>query len=413
MEEKKTTHVDIPLDGNSQAARLEATAGASGAEPAGGQAPAGRLSVALLQAENERLRAQLDGLLNEARANQDKMRRFDVLERSVIGAPSLAVLIKTLLVGYKTLFELDAVTLALVDPQYEVVQILSNQNAAGVPEERLAFLDNEQPLKMLYERGTKPILTKIGNAPDFLFQGVEPDLVSVALLPLVHRGKFIGSMNLGSKDPQRFALQSGTDFLERLASLVAVCLDSALTTERLKVAGMTDVLTGVHNRGYFDSRCQEEVVAARRSGAPLVCMFLDVDRFKNLNDTLGHQAGDAVLRYVAKLIKLQLRGSDLLARYGGEEFVVLLPSTTRHYGLETAERIRRMIENQSVPIRGNEAARVTISIGVAMLRPQPQPQSQQGADPAVLAAELVARADKAMYQAKEAGRNRVVFAPDA
>jgi diguanylate cyclase (GGDEF)-like protein len=365
------------------------------------------LSVALLQAENQRLREQLAAMMNEARANEEKMRRFDLLERTVIGAPSLAALIKTLLVGYKTLFELDAVTLALVDPQHEVMRILGTQSAPALPVETLIVLDNDRQLQALYTRGAKPVLSRIDDTPGFLFEDVAPGLVSVALLPLVHRGKYIGSLNLGSRDPERFAAQSSTDFLERLASLVAVCLDSALATERLKLAGLTDTLTGVHNRRYFDSRCLEEVAAARRSGAPLVCMFLDVDRFKSLNDTQGHQAGDEVLSYVARLIKLQLRTSDVLARYGGEEFVVLLPATTQQFGLETAERIRRTVESQSVPIRDSEHARVTISVGVAMLRLLPD-----APDASTLVADLIARADKAMYEAKEGGRNRVVFASE-
>jgi len=259
----------------------------------------------------------------------------------------------------------------------------------------------------VYAAGPKPILAKIEDVPAFLFEDVPPGLVSVALLPLVHRSKYIGSLNLGSNDPERFTAQSSTDFLERLASLVAVCLAIALATERLKLAGLTDILTGVHNRRYFDSRCLEEVAAARRNGAPLVCLFLDVDHFKRLNDSMGHQAGDQVLSYVAKLIKLQLRGSDVVARYGGEEFVVLLPATSLQFGLDTAERIRRIVEGQSVPVKAHEAAHVTISIGVAMLG-----RSPQVADTAALAADLIARADKAMYEAKEAGRNRVVFSPE-
>jgi two-component system, cell cycle response regulator len=405
MDNKKAIDGDVPLAGNGRACGPMSSAEKSANESTGRQPAGGRLSVALLQAENQRLRVRLEAMLNEARANEEKMRRFDLLERTVIGAPSLAALIKTLLVGYKKLFELDAVTLTLVDPQLEVIHILGSQTVAGMPSEGLTFLDNDQQLQSLYVHGTKPILAKVGDAPAFLFEDVPPGLVSVALLPVVHRSKCIGSLNLGSKDPERFAAHSSTDFLERLASLVAVCLHSALAIERLKLAGLTDTLTGVHNRRYFDSRCQEEVAAARRSGAPLVCMFLDVDRFKSLNDTLGHQAGDEVLRYVAKLIKLQLRGSDLLARYGGEEFVVMLPATTQQSGLETAERIRRIVEGQSVPIKEDGIARVTISIGVAMLHLPPGVD-----DVSALAADMIARADKAMYDAKAAGRNRVVSA---
>ena len=176
-----------------------------------------------------------------------------------------------------------------------------------------------------------------------------------------------------------------------------------------ELAGLTDALTGVHNRRYFESRCLEEVVAARRSGAPLVCMFLDVDHFKKLNDTLGHQAGDEVLGYVARLIKAQLRGSDVVARYGGEEFVVLLPATPLQAGLETAERIRRIVAAQSVPAKTQETIRVTVSIGVSMLN-TPTAAAQE---PGALVADMVSRADKALYEAKATGRNRVMSAPEA
>lgn len=356
-----------------------------------------RLSVALLQAENRRLREQLDDLVAEARLNQDKLRRFDQLERKVIGASSLAELLNTLLQDYPALFELDCVTLALVDAQYEAARILGEGGAAQPA--NLLLLHSDQPLQQLYAGGTRPWLGAPTQAHDFLFEGQGTPLSTVALLPLVHRGAFIGSLNLGSRDAARFAAHSSTDFLERLAALVAVCLDSALATERLKLAGLTDGLTGVHNRRYFESRCLEEVQAARRSKLPLVCLLLDVDHFKRINDGHGHPAGDAVLRYVARLIRAQLRGSDVVARYGGEEFVLLLPATPLPAALDTAERIRRVIAAQSMPVQVAEPLRITVSIGAAALLP--------GEDAAALAADLVQRADQALYAAKQGGRNRV------
>lgn len=393
---------DLPASAQTLAASPTADVPGDHQRPSGG-----RWSVALLQAENQRLRAQLDAMLGEARLNQAKMRRFDLLERKVIGAASFAALIETLLVEYKTLFELDAVTLALLDATHEAASILNSQATGDTAGAGLVFLDTAHRLEALYDRGHQPVLSGIGSDHDFLFDGVPASLASVALLPLVHRGKLIGSLNLGSRDPQRFVAGNSTDFLERLASLVAVCLDSALGTERLKLVGLTDILTGVHNRRYFESRCLEEVTAARRNRTPLVCMFLDVDKFKALNDTLGHQAGDEVLRYIAKLVKVQLRGNDVLARYGGEEFVILLPATPHSSGLETAERIRRIVAAQSVPLKNPGDIRVTISIGVSMLRLSSGPAEAER-----LAADMVARADKALYEAKEAGRNRVLSAPE-
>lgn len=374
------------------------------------QRPGARLSVALLQAENQRLRARLDAVMHEARLNQDKMRRFDLLERKVIGADSLTALVRTLLVDYKALFELDAVTLALVDPLYEVAQMLESQGAGELLSQGLQCLDSERRLQGFYTmQAAMPVLSGLAAEHAFLFEdAASHSLASVALLPLVHHGKFMGSLNLGSQDAQRFVAGSSTDFLQRLASLVAVCLESALATERLKQAGLTDILTGVHNRRYFESRCLEEVTSARRSGAPLVGMILDVDKFKNINDTLGHPTGDEVLRYVARLIKAQLRGSDMVARYGGEEFVVLLPATPQEAGLEIAERIRRVVAAQTVPVKSRETVRVSISIGVTLLTVQPE--ATEAADAATLMADMMARADKALYEAKEGGRNRVVVA---
>jgi two-component system cell cycle response regulator len=369
------------------------------------QVASSRFSVALLQAENQRLREQLDALMAEARLNQDKLRRFDQLERKVIGASSLADLVQTLLVDYPALFELDAVTLALVDPEYEAARMLGE--GGGALPERLLLLLGEQPLQQLYAAGPHPCLGAPGAAQAFLFEGLPQLPASAALLPLVHRGACIGSLNLGSRDAARFATGSSTDFLERLAALVAVCLDSALATERLKLAGLTDGLTGVHNRRYFESRCLEEVQAARRSKLPLVCLLLDVDHFKRINDTHGHPAGDAVLRYVARLIRAQLRGSDVVARYGGEEFVLLLPATPLPAALDTAERIRRVIAAQSMPVQVAEPLRITVSIGAALLPPAPE------LDAAVHAAALVQSADQALYAAKQGGRNRVLAAPTA
>lgn len=371
-----------------------------------GQGVDGGLALAALQAENRRLRERLDALLQEARLNEEKMRRFDQIERKVIGADSLATLVQTLVWEYRSLFDLDAVTLALVDPQHEVMRILAASGDAGVAMDSLVFLAGEQPLRALYERGTEPVLAQVDERHAFLLQEQADGLTCVALLPLVYRGRFVGSLNLGSRDPARFVAGNSTDFLARLAALVAVCLDSSIATERLKQAGLTDGLTGVHNRRYFESRCQEEVTAARRNRTPLVCMFLDVDKFKSLNDRLGHQAGDEVLRYVASLIKVQLRGSDVVARYGGEEFVVLLPATTRESGLDTAERIRRVVQAQSIVVRARETVHVTVSIGVAMLG------ASEGGEAPALAADMIARADKALYCAKETGRNRVVADPD-
>jgi diguanylate cyclase (GGDEF)-like protein len=224
----------------------------------------------------------------------------------------------------------------------------------------------------------------------------------VALLPLIRRGELIGSLNLGSRDAQRYARGKGTEFLQRLAAVVAIALENTINHERLKLVGLTDPLTRVNNRRFFDQRLNEEIAASQRSHQSLACMFLDVDHFKRINDSLGHQAGDMVLCEIAKLVRSQLRSTDILCRYGGEEFVVLLPNTGSDEALDIAERIRGVVEGTAFSCPGSEAARVTISIGVAAR------QCQLNCDVDAMGRVLVASADGAVYQAKESGRNQVI-----
>ncbi len=172
---------------------------------------------------------------------------------------------------------------------------------------------------------------------------------------------------------------------------------------RLRDQTIRDGLTGLYNHRHFQEMLRHEFLLARRYDSDLACLMLDLDRFKEVNDTHGHPFGDHVLAGTATLILNETRITDTVARYGGEEFAILLPSTDQQGALAIAERIRARAENYLH--RQQEIARiVTISIGLATLaanRPR-QPE------------ELLARADQALYEAKTAGRNRVMVAsPDA
>jgi diguanylate cyclase (GGDEF)-like protein len=220
---------------------------------------------------------------------------------------------------------------------------------------------------------------------------------------MVRQKKLIGSLNLGSRNEGRFAPGMATDFIGRLAAIVGICLENVTNSERLKHLGLTDPLTGVHNRRYFDQRLLEEVSRAQRQGFSLSCLFLDIDHFKQVNDKYGHQTGDCVLREVALRIKGQLRSIDVLGRYGGEEFAILLVQTDMDSALTIAERIRHSIAEQRFEGEGNETLVATLSIGVAALHGCNRAQNAKA-----LAQQLVARADQALYRAKQGGRNCVM-----
>jgi len=162
----------------------------------------------------------------------------------------------------------------------------------------------------------------------------------------------------------------------------------------------TDLLTGLYNRRFLDELGQREISKARREHQPLTAAFIDADKFKTINDTYGHPAGDAVLRGLGPAIRKALRGTDLLGRYGGEELVVLLPGTTLAQSAPVLERLR--LEIAAMEIAELKGRQVTASIGAAQLLPSDDDMGT-----------LLARADAALYRAKESGRNRVELAQAA
>ncbi len=358
-----------------------------------------------LYRENQQLRRKLRAFLSQARENEQKMRRFQEQELRLISTPSLSELVQRVLYNYRTAFGLDVVSLTLHDPGYEIQRILEEEGVRLDDFDNLHFLADTDVLDGLYGVSLE---ARLGPFRTTEHHGLFPPTVepsSVALLPLVRYGELIGSLNLGSRDPERFVAGSATDFLQRLATIVAICLENAANHERLKRVGLTDSLTGVNNRRFFDQRLGEEVARAGRSGEPLACLFLDIDRFKGINDRYGHRVGDRVLSTVAGLIREQLRSTDVLGRYGGEEFAALLVNARKEKALEIAERIRAAIEAYRFELdEADSALFATISIGVSSL-----PPAERGD---VAAEALVDRADQALYQAKNSGRNRVVAAEE-
>ncbi len=208
--------------------------------------------------------------------------------------------------------------------------------------------------------------------------------------PLEVHGELVGVVAAiaereGGFRPEQFSL------LQSVAQQGAVALDNV----RLYELAMFDGLTGLFVRRYFDARLREEYQRSLRFGTEFSVVMMDLDDFKNLNDTLGHQAGDSVLRKAAEVVKAELRGVDAAARYGGEEFALILPRTPLVDAMNLADRIRQQIAK--IEIDGGDGRKVTASFGIASCV-----ESAPTSD-----VELVDFADQALYRAKRAGKNRV------
>lgn len=243
-------------------------------------------------------------------------------------------------------------------------------------------------------------VTAISKEDEHIFRGYETGAVDYLFKPIdshILRSKVEIFLEL---DRQRRLLSSKSAELDRkVQELLAVKAQLEKANKQLNGLSLTDALTGLANRRCFQEVLQTEWRRAMRNKRPLTLILADIDAFKPFNDTYGHVAGDQCLVEIAAVIKSPLmRPSDLAARYGGEEFAILLPDTALKGGVYLAEEIRREVEKLKITHAGSETdGHVTMSFGVASVVPNQD----------LVELDLVCAADKAMYSAKEEGRNRV------
>jgi two-component system, cell cycle response regulator len=225
------------------------------------------------------------------------------------------------------------------------------------------------------------------------------------ILGVVRQGdtrKLVRALDLGVNDyltrpidrnelTARVATQlRGKRYVDQLRSSFQASLEMAVT----------DQLTGLYNRRYLASHISAMFDRANWTSRPLSTMILDIDHFKRINDTYGHDAGDKVLKEFADCVSRSVRGIDLACRYGGEEFLVAMPDTDTAFAMIVAERLRQEIANKKFIINGGrDSIEVTVSIGIATTENGPEDDNSQ---------KLIKRADEALYEAKSSGRNRVI-----
>lgn len=211
--------------------------------------------------------------------------------------------------------------------------------------------------------------------------------------PLAYEGRVRGVIALTKLGTNQFDEHS-LRLLEIIAAQSAMAFDRARLYDELRTQAITDELTKLYNRRYLLERFREEKSRAIRNQHTLAATMVDIDNFKRVNDTYGHDAGDVVLQDLATVIRAVVRAEDVVARYGGEEFCVLLSEIPLANALHVSERLRTVIERRRLP-QAAGLAKLTASVGVALLCPDDE------------GTEIFTRADQAMYEVKRAGGNRV------
>lgn len=238
----------------------------------------------------------------------------------------------------------------------------------------------------------KAIITNLGeNDPRFIPSEVS-NVKSLICLPLIVKDEAIGVINISNKKEGKFFNQDDLDFMGALANQAAIAISNA----QLYELAITDSLTKLFTRRHFDHLFECELKRSVRYKHPLSIIMIDVDNFKDLNDTYGHQMGDEMLRRISNVIKTTLRKIDLPCRYGGEEFTVILPETHKKSARKISERLRKNISEIVIKTKDNQEISPTVSIGVANY-----PVDSQEKD------ELLDFSDKALYFAKKMGKNCV------
>jgi diguanylate cyclase (GGDEF)-like protein len=248
--------------------------------------------------------------------------------------------------------------------------------------------------------GDYPLLIEDATSRDrgfIVFGGSEPEhqLGALAIIPLRGMDGVIGALVMESESPIPITAGDAKN-LRLLGVMAAHALETVWEIEEINRRARTDSLTGLANRQQFEERLSRIVMETNRFGGSCTLVVVDIDRFKQVNDTYGHQVGDEVLKRVSAALQHEVRNVDLCARYGGEEMALLLPQTDLSGGCQLAERLRVAVGGKAFTI-GAQDIHVTVSLGVATY-----PDGARDRD------ELFAVADRALYEAKRAGRNKVV-----
>ena len=324
------------------------------------------------------------------RYNEDVARKFFEIEKRILTILNYPDLFKVLLTEIQVQFKMPYAWISLIETS-DISSFIQTLSSSEDLRHRLNVID-KQSFAELIKDPSRPLLVNDDLKP--YYKLLPPNhkyfFKSIALAPLSLDGQVIGTLNQADVSPKRFQPGIDTSLLERLAVKVSLCLSNVTAHEKLSFLAYHDPLTGLLNRRVMTSVLEREFSRAKRYLTDLSVVFVDLDRFKEVNDRYGHDAGDELLGYVAKILKDMCRTTDIVARYAGDEFVIILPETTKASAESMMQRVRAHFARHPLNIK-NVIIDVSFSVGIADLEDEGVTRPET----------LLKKADETLYSTKK------------
>lgn len=339
----------------------------------------------------ERLGAGFNTMVEGIRKREERLKKHNEVAKLLMSTIDLRELLERML----------RIVLGVTESQMGIVYIYEESAETLVPQAHYGTKVQLKPIKKgegfpglaVADRKINIISPPQGMDEEVLEMGFARAVpTEAAYIPLAYQERVLGVLVLGSVNKYS---EEQTSLFDYLASQISIALDNAIMHQKIQELSLTDTLTGLYNRRYLNARLEEEWARCVRHGKPLSVLLSDVDNFKSVNDTWGHDKGDDVLRTIARIVKSNVRKEDLAARYGGEEFVIVLPDTSSEDAAMIAGKILGLCRSNVFPFMGKPA---TLSIGVATY-PEVRADNFEA---------LIQAADQAMYRAKVSGKDQVM-----
>ena len=334
--------------------------------------------------------------MSEAKWDQRRYQELIDLHKD-ISLLSLEQISSVLIDRLPSVFSIDYFTLFLYDKDKRKLNLLCHNH----PEIESSFsipLSSSPIMEAAVLRGQSIREPDFSTSP--YYRGADNPLFKKGYfvsIPLMIEQEIVGVLNINDVDQDPFNVND-LDFILNLSEFIAMSISNAVLYEQTSKLAVTDGLTGISNRTNMEQSLLNEFGRSMRYNSPLSIVLLDVDHFKDVNDSYGHQKGDEILVTFASILKKFCRANDIAARYGGEEFLMILPQSNAQGAFKIAERVREEIMKMSFV--GNDSKfSVTTSCGVAELNRDYMKNTDQ----------LINVADNAMYEAKNSGRNKTII----